>query len=103
MVIQAHYWSGGRPALQKLLLVCLLSLFVQPVWPFATLTMYVHRARAASEGAKDPYGPFARSLAALVQKYMPTTGAIYASNRNHNEDSEVDGDKRQPLLTIWRQ
>jgi len=30
---------------------------------------------------------------------MPTTGAMYASNRNHDEDSEVDGDKRQPLLT----
>ena len=25
--------------------------------------------------------------------------AMYASNRNHGEDSEVDGDKRQPLLT----
>ena len=25
--------------------------------------------------------------------------AMYASNRNHDEDSEVDGDKRQPLLT----
>jgi len=25
---------------------------------------------------------------------------MYASNRNHDEDSEVDGDKRQPLLTI---
>jgi len=34
---------------------------------------------------------------------MPTTGAIYASNRDHNEDSEVDGDKQQPLLTTMHQ
>jgi len=32
-------------------------------------------------------------------RFMPTTGAMYASNRNHDSDSEVDGDKRQPLLT----
>jgi len=32
-------------------------------------------------------------------RFMPMTGAMYASNRNHDEDSEVDGDKRQPLLT----
>jgi len=25
--------------------------------------------------------------------------AMYASNRNHNSDSEVDGDKQQSLLT----
>jgi len=34
---------------------------------------------------------------------MPTTGAMYASDRNHDEDSEVDGDERQPLLTTqWQ-
>jgi len=26
-------------------------------------------------------------------------GAMYANDRNHDEDSEVDGDKRQSLLT----
>jgi len=30
---------------------------------------------------------------------MPATGAMHASNRNHDEDSEVDGDELQPLLT----
>jgi len=29
--------------------------------------------------------------------------AVYASNRNHDEDSEVDGDKRRPLLTTRQQ
>jgi len=31
-------------------------------------------------------------------RFMPTTGAMYASNRNHDEDSEVDGDKRQAFI-----
>jgi hypothetical protein len=38
-------------------------LFVQPVWPFATLTLYLERRR---EGAKDPHGSFARLHAAPV-------------------------------------
>jgi len=29
--------------------------------------------------------------------------AMYASNRNHDEDSEVDGNKRQSLLTTRQQ
>jgi len=35
------------------------------VWPFATLAMYIERSE---RGAKDPYGPSARSLATLAQQ-----------------------------------
>jgi len=37
------------------------------------------------------------------RQVIKTAGAMYASDRKHNEDSEVDGDKRQPLLTTRQQ
>jgi hypothetical protein len=42
-------------------------LFVQPAWPFATLTLYLERR---CEGAKDPHGSFARLHAAPVQQRL---------------------------------
>jgi len=40
---------------------------------------------------------------ACERQVAKTAGAMYANDRNHDEDGEMDGDKRQPLLTTWRQ
>jgi len=29
---------------------------------------------------------------------MPTTGAMYANSRDHNEDGDVDGDKKAAFM-----
>jgi hypothetical protein len=66
------------------------ALFVQLVWPFATLTLYIERSR--HEGAKDPHGSFARSHAAPVLHIQVLCFRIFVVHINVQNVELVDNE-----------